>query len=371
LIAWIAIVLAAGASMGAPITGGIPSSEDAVVELAHGDVLACSATVIAPQAVLTAAHCLKGSELPDIVDGDGVHHPALAGFSHPGFDPVSLDHDIALLVVDPPLTIAPLAYATTLTAAVGDTIEVIGFGWTVANDTLPPARRTGASQLSAIDPLQLHSVAAPSQTCEGDSGGPALFAAQIIGVASSGDPMCVQFAQHTRVDAHADFIAATLAATAAGGAQPGDRCWYAANCATGTCTPALDDPRLAFCATTCAGGCASGTSCIDGLCRHPAPSPGATGAACTGASDCVDDLCVAPSGGGATVCTTHCFSDLPGFTCPSGTACSAAADGQEACFEAANSDGCTAAHGDAGWLLGLLGLRGIRRRVVVNDPPAR
>lgn len=352
--------------MGAPITGGTPSGNEAVVELAYGDVLACSATVIAPQAVLTAAHCLAGSTLPEIVDGDGVHHPAIAGFVHPGFDAATLDHDLALVVVDPPLAIVPLPYATAPTAVVGDTIEVIGFGWTVAGDGSPPARRTGSSQLSAIEPLQLRSTAAPSQTCEGDSGGPALFGAQVIGVASSGDPMCVQFAQHTRVDVHADFIAATLARTAAGGAQPGDRCWYAANCAAGACTPALDDPRLSFCAPPCAGGCASGLACIAGLCRHPAPSPGAAGSPCTTAGDCADALCVAPieaADGSATVCTVHCFTDLPGFTCPSGAACSAAADGNDACFAAppdGPEGGCDAARGrgDAGGLLlVLLGLR--------------
>jgi hypothetical protein len=363
VIAVLALLWAAGASLGAPITGGTPSGEEAVVELAHGDVPTCSATVIAPHAVLTAAHCLSGSALPDIVDGNGGHHAALAGFVHPGFDPASLDHDLAVLVADPPLAISPLPYATMLTAAAGDTIEVIGYGWTVIGDMSPPARRTGTSQLTAIDPLQLHSTAAPSQTCEGDSGGPALFGGQIIGVASSGDPMCVQFAQHTRVDVHADFIAATVARTAAGGAEPGDRCWYAANCATGACTPALDDPRLAFCATTCDGGCASGLACSDGLCRHPAPSPGAAGSACASAGDCADELCVAPSGATAAVCSVRCFTDLPGFTCPDGTACSAAADGQDACFATAPDGGCHAAHGDAGLLLVLLGLRRVPRRV--------
>jgi hypothetical protein len=181
--------------------------------------------------------------------------------------------------------------------------------------------------------------------------------------------MCVQFAQHTRVDAHADFIAATVARTAAGGAQPGDRCWYADNCATGTCTAALDDPRLSFCATPCAGGCTEGLTCSDGLCRHPAPSPGAAGSTCTAAGDCIDALCVAPSGATATVCSVRCFSDLPGFTCPGGTACSAAADGEDACFATPPSDGCNATHGGAGLLLGLLWLR-VRRRVVVDDPPA-
>ncbi|HEX7702638.1 MAG TPA: trypsin-like serine protease [Kofleriaceae bacterium] len=367
------LLVAAGAVL--PITNGTPSSDEAVVALVHGDVFTCSGTVIAPQLVLTAAHCLSDSELPDVAIDGTEHHAALAAFIHPQFDATTLDHDLALILVDPPLTVTPMPYVTTVDdLSDGAAIRVVGYGFTVAGDTSPPMRLTGMSQIMSIDDLQFTSTPDPSQTCEGDSGGPALAQAigpeRIVGVASSGDATCTQFSKHTRVDVHYGYIADLVARTSVGGAGAGDRCWYAANCSAGTCTAALDDPRLSFCATTCAAGCTEGTSCIDGLCRHPAPSPGAIGATCTIDGDCVDGLCVSPANVAHAVCTVHCFSDLPGFTCPSGTTCADAADTEQACFVPAADGGCSTTHADGGALLLLL-LVGIRRRVILNDPPTR
>ena len=362
----IGFVLAAGAVAGAvaPVTGGTPSGEDAVVALARGSVLVCSATAIAPHLVLTAAHCLSDSQLPDVVEGaalDGAHHAITATFVAPSFDPDTLDHDLALLVIDPAVT-ATLPYATGLAAVPGDALTVIGFGFTVANDTAPAERRTGTSHLDAIDELRLQSSAAPNQTCEGDSGGPALFAGQIVGVASAGDAACTQFAKHTRVDAHAALIAAKLAATTEFSAPTGERCYYGTNCQTGMCLPALDEPRESFCSIAC-GTCPSGLACISGACRHPAPSPGAVGATCAGDDDCVGGLCEAAQGSTTTTCTARCFSDLPGFTCPDGYSCTANATGAEACFAMPHDDGCHAAHGDASWLLIAIGSVRARRAV--------
>jgi len=311
--------------------------------------------------VLTAAHCLSDSQLPDVVEGDavvgGVHHAAVAAFLHPQFDAVTLAHDLAVIIVDPPLVEAPLPYAAALELAPGATVRVVGYGWTVVNDTTPAVRRTGASRVATIDDLFVDTTADPSQGCEGDSGGPALFDAgggeHVIGVTSSGDPACNELARYTRVDVHSDWIAGIVAKTAAGGAGAGDRCWYGDNCANGVaCAPALDEPRLTFCTPACvAGGCPDGLSCIANECRHAAPSPGAIGAPCELAAECVDDHCLAPAGASEAVCTRPCFSDLPGFACPAGTTCSASQDGTEACFAAGSSGGCNA--GDRAGLLAL------------------
>lgn len=371
--------LGGSASGAAPITGSTPADEDMVVALAHGSTLICSGAIIGPHAVLTAAHCLVDSSLPDVVEGaavaTGTHHRVVAAFVHPDYDADTFDHDIAVVIVDSELAGAPQPFATTLPpgVVVGGTMRVLGYGWTVANDPLPAERRGGTSRIDAVDSLRIRSSAAPSQACEGDSGGPALVDGSVVGVASSGDVNCTQFARHTRVDAHAAFVADVLARTAAGGAKPGDRCWYDANCETGSCVQALDEPRWSFCSPPCDdGACPAGLACIvDGnqeeRCRHPWPSPGADRHACNSDEDCASDLCVAPAGESQAVCATRCFSDLPGFDCPVNTVCRDAADGTEACF-AIESDagGCRVAPGDGGALLafGVIGLTAlvVRRR---------
>ncbi len=369
---WLALAASGGAAGASPlpITGGTPSSDAAVVALGFGDSLVCSGTVVAPQAVLTAAHCVGGSSLPDVAVGDALvgasHHPALAALVPDGFDPTTLDHDVAVVIVEPTLGVAPLAIATALDgASPGSAIRVVGFGWTVAGDQSPAARRTGTSAIDTIDDLRLTSHAAPSQACEGDSGGPALFdggaGERVLGVASSGDPSCVQLARHTRVDTHADFIASVLARSGVGAAGAGDRCWYAANCSAGQCLPALDEPRWSFCTPACeAGACPAGLACVDALCRHVAPSPGAEGAACASNSDCAGALCLATAGEMQGVCTQRCFTDVPGFTCPAGETCRAAADGGDACF-AAEAAGCTVGGGSPGLVLALGGLAQLLR----------
>ena len=360
LVVWFALGCGAAAAA-PPVTGGTASDDGAVVALAYGDVLVCSGTLIAPHAVLTAAHCLTGSHLPELAVGDtlagAARHPIIAAFVHPDFDAQTLDHDIAVAIVAPLAGAPVLPFATVLgELAAGATLRVVGFGWTVANDTSPPARRTGESRLDAIEPLRLVSHAAMSQTCEGDSGGPALIPVgageRVIGVASSGDATCTEVARYTRVDVHADFVADVAARTAPGAASAGDRCWYAENCAVGGCLPAVDEPRWSFCAPACDGGCPAGLACItvggDARCRHPAPSPGADGAPCANDADCAGALCLAAAMGGEQTCTSRCFSDLPGFACEGGTTCGEAADGSEACFAPEDRGGCNSMRGTRG-----------------------
>jgi hypothetical protein len=376
------IALGSRAAAGSPLpitNGGSPSSDSAVVALAYsGDALECTGTVIAPHAVLTAAHCVGGT-LPDVAIGDplttATRFDVIAAFVHPQFDPVTLDHDIAIVIVEPPLGPTPIPIATTLgTLAPGAELRVVGYGLTSIGDISPPRRRTGASVLDAIESLRLVSHGAPSQVCEGDSGGPALFddgtGERVFGVASSGDDECKEFGKHARVDVHAGFIFDIVTRTAVGSADAGERCWYASNCAVGMCLPALDEPRLSFCSPECDNGtCPAGLECraSDGgeYCRNPEPSPGAEGSTCKNSFDCAGNLCLSPSDGDTTVCTTRCFSDLPGFDCPSGETCQLASDGGEACFAPDAGCGCRSSPGSSTTLvliaLALLG-QGLRGR---------
>ena len=368
------------------ITNGANDDGDlGVVAIMQGTTLVCTATLIAPRLVLTAAHCLTDEGMPQAyfgsAPGDGGPERAIATVRrHPQFDPATLTNDVAMaLLADAApagATPWPLPATPLDDGAVGTTLRLVGFGRTAAGDTSAARKRAGMTVLASLTANELDFAPSPSQTCEGDSGGPAFATVggveAIVGVTSSGDVSCAAMARDMRVDAYADtFIAPFLAATAEGAAGAGDRCWYAENCATGECAPALDDPSLSFCAPACDGGCPAGLACLAGsdgrkLCRHAPPSPGATGAACASDDACNAGHCVARTSGGATVCAPECFVDLPGF-CGDGFECApvAGSGSQAACF--ARARGCAfagAPDGNGGAFLFLVTLlaAGVRRR---------
>ncbi|HTQ46402.1 MAG TPA: trypsin-like serine protease [Polyangiaceae bacterium] len=363
------------ASTGEAITNGTTTTGDlGVAALMDGAALRCTATLIAPRVLLTAAHCLPDGELPTAFFGAAPQGDAGASIAvvatrvHPAFDPSTLANDVAmaLLAQDAPsgATPWPLPSAPLGSSSVGLSLRLVGFGQTAAGDSSPPQKRVGTATLASLAATQLVLTPAPSQPCEGDSGGPAFATIGgvevVVGVTSSGDAQCSQGGHDTRVDAFTSFISPWVRATAEGAAGPGDRCWYAANCAAsaGECAEALDDPTLSFCSPPCGqgGSCPAGLACLAGtdagsaLCRHAPPSPGAAGSACSATSDCEGANCVAPASGGSTVCATTCFPDLMGF-CSSGTVCQAVAGdgGASACFASAaksaqgGSGGCSAA----------------------------
>jgi len=80
-----------------PVTGGEPSADPAVVALVQGDTVACTGTVIAPRAVLTAGHCAGDAPWPEVVI-DGARVAVAGAIVHPGFDPATLARDLATLV---------------------------------------------------------------------------------------------------------------------------------------------------------------------------------------------------------------------------------------------------------------------------------
>src|SRR5436190_1819679 len=122
------------------VTNSTPTDGDpGVVALLRGGALVCTATLIAPRVLLTAGHCLAAS-------GAGI------------------------------------------------ALRLVGFGRTGATDTSAPRKREGTSLIASLAANDFAFAPSPSQTCEGDSGGPAFAtldgAERVVGVTSSGDPQC-------------------------------------------------------------------------------------------------------------------------------------------------------------------------------------
>src|SRR3954468_20025609 len=84
--------------------GVLDVGDPAVVSVSN-----CSAVLVAPRVLLTAAHCVEGSDLAGLQaffgndrSGAGVHTPILDGRLHPDWDALTLANDAALLLLADP-----------------------------------------------------------------------------------------------------------------------------------------------------------------------------------------------------------------------------------------------------------------------------
>jgi secreted trypsin-like serine protease len=168
----------------------------------------CTGVALAPDLVLTVAHCvLPGAEYK-IVEFDAAHQPLLKPVitvaRHPGFKlETMLAHrataDVALLMLAAPLSApavpAPLTARTTF--AVGERFTVAGYGVAVRGDgktggtvraaSLVATGRPGTLQVRLVDPATAGERPGLG-ACTGDSGAPAFEGdggkAAVVGVVS-------------------------------------------------------------------------------------------------------------------------------------------------------------------------------------------
>lgn len=278
----------------------------------------CSATLITPRVLLTAAHCLDprvagGQSLSVTASNAAVAPDAgspawlpVADFRrHPDWSLSDLhSNDIGVVLLAQPFTTASPIPFNPKTLAAGDVglpLTAVGYGITGPDRTDYGRRRAVALSVRALDAKH---IILGNQTdkgiCHGDSGGPSLHTfpdgvTRVVGVHSYSVPTspCVD-GEDTRVDLFASFIREFI------DASEGPTCGEDGLCATGACPKAdpdctrelarcaedsqcqhrmcVSDPKTSerYCSRPCqqADDCPSGTACTGGQCLKVTPMAG-------------------------------------------------------------------------------------------------
>lgn len=231
LVSVLGVACAAAPADEEPVTGTVAqaitngdsdTNDDAVVALMVNGEVFCSGTLIANYMVVTAAHCVT-PEPPDHVYFGSNPKNETGSFlvevaqvnAHPKFDEDALTNDIAVVLLKTPAPVKPKAYASSSTLSDDDyaglELRIVGFGATSAGqDSFKALKRDGATKIDSVQSASFKFVPSPSQTCNGDSGGPAFATLNgkelLVGVTSAGDTNCKSYGRDMRIDAYEDFI---------------------------------------------------------------------------------------------------------------------------------------------------------------------
>ncbi len=185
----------------------------------------CTATLITPEYVLTAAHCI--TEVPSTSDGvvvwgPNVNNPELSiawgeYWVHPNWNrnDLAAGNDIAVIKLASPAEGMPVAILNddpVVDEWVDSTLTFVGYGITSTGGFDSGTKRTTDNALIRYTSNLIYAFDENSGTCQGDSGGPSFRATdegylEQVGITSFGGLRCEEGEHgHTRVDVFIPWI---------------------------------------------------------------------------------------------------------------------------------------------------------------------
>lgn len=238
LIAACAVEAPSGSSVGeeadAIVGGTVNQGDPAVFQLktvtptpGGSTTGSCTATLVTPTVLLTAAHCIDGATAQTTAWVNNVTVPAsqpsaASGWrrvktmaKHPLYPRPFANHgyDCAVLVLEEAVAgVAPKTYRKTpLVGSVGRAARIVGYGNTNGTThTGGGTKRELATKIKEVRDGVLAIGKRGAVSCQGDSGGPAFVDEDgvevIAGVSSYGDIGCVETGSYARTELCAEFF---------------------------------------------------------------------------------------------------------------------------------------------------------------------
>ena len=168
-----------------------------VMRASNGDTYLCSGTMLTQTHVLTAAHCFFENITDAVIRAHGRSIPATHVAVHPGVSEqqTAIFNDVAILTLSSAANLPTLPLATSTQPRGGDTLGIFGYGvveGTNEGSSSAGVLRSGEMEVDNVtnDHIFTKYNGDGSNTCFGDSGGPAIFEVNghpaIVGITSTG-----------------------------------------------------------------------------------------------------------------------------------------------------------------------------------------